>query len=202
MAGTTAERTLTQYLAENGAGWSEHDVVVSMELLIGARGGSDTVALPEAEQLLWNRYSGTVATGTAENVELARRADRRSLTETAVASVAALTADQVADHLGLRPSTIRHYRAEGRLYGFVADGKTRFPAWQFVTDGSATVPGLAIVLGALDPGLHPRSVMGFFQTPQSELVIGEVAVSPRDWLLDGGDAADVRALAAEVGRGL
>ncbi|GGF31131.1 helix-turn-helix domain-containing protein [Subtercola lobariae] len=202
MTSATTELTLQHYLADSGVAWSEHDVVASMELLIGARRGAATVALSEAEQQLWNRYSGTPVAGTPESVELGRLADRRSLTEVAVASVVALTAEQVADQLGLRASTIRHYRAEGKLYGFVADGKTRFPGWQFVNDLTAVVPGLATVLGAFEPGLHPRSVMGFFQTPQSELVIGGVAVSPRDWLLDGGDPEEVRVLAAEVGRGL
>ncbi|MCU1482704.1 MAG: hypothetical protein JWQ19_3490 [Subtercola sp.] len=192
-----APATLHEFLAQSGAVWSERDIVASITQLIGPQIASGTVDLPADERQLWAEYSGI-----SDDEELATQADRRALSETAAQSIMALTGEQVASGLGLKPSTIRHYRAENRLYAYMADGKAWFPIWQFNADLSAALPALSEVLGSLDLRLHPRSVAGFFSTVQSELVIGEVAVTPRDWLLGGGSAAEVVALASEVGLGL
>ncbi|UFS60551.1 hypothetical protein [Subtercola endophyticus] len=190
-------QTLHEFLALSGASWSERDIVASITQLIGPQTLSGTVELPADERQLWAQYSGI-----SEDEELAKQADRRALSETAAQSIMALTGEQVGVGLGLKPSTIRHYRTENRLYAYMAEGKAWFPIWQFSPDLSSALPGLAEVLGSLDARTHPRSVAGFFSTVQSELVIAEVAVSPRDWLLGGGSPAEVVALASEVGLGL
>ncbi|GAA0992492.1 hypothetical protein [Subtercola frigoramans] len=193
----THRRTLGEFLADSGASWSESDIVASMEILIGPKVQPNTVTLPKREQELWAKYSGITP-----STEASAASERRTLSETALQSVMAFTGDEVSSRLRLKPSTVRHYRLENRLYSYLADGKSRFPSWQFSSDGSSVLPGLPEVLAALDSALHPRTVMGFFSTPQSELVIDHVSVTPRDWLLGGGDPREVAVLASEVGLGM
>jgi hypothetical protein len=110
-----------------------------------------------------------------------------------------LTVAEVGAVLGISDSRVRHRVHEGALYAFKAAHQLRLPRWQF--DDGSPLPGLRVVLAALDPGLHPLEVTGFMTTPQSDLEVLENAVSPRDWLIGGGDPAAVAALGAAIGAG-
>jgi hypothetical protein len=94
----------------------------------------------------------------------------------------ALTAQQVAQNLGLTRQSIEKRRRAGKLLG-VAAGRHgyRYPVWQFTKTG--TVPGLEDVLGVLAPhdewmqtaffvGQNPR--LGN-RTPIDMLRAGEIA---------------------------
>lgn len=107
------------------------------------------------------------------------------------------TVDQVARAYGVDASRIRHRVRDGALYGARVGRSLRLPDWQFIADGQP-LPGLRSILAALPNGLHPLDVAGFMSTPQPELEVSELAVTPRDWLASGGSSDAVTALAGEL----
>jgi hypothetical protein len=46
--------------------------------------------------------------------------------------------------------------------------------------------------------MHPLAVAHWFTSPDPELTLDGVALSPRDWLLSGGDPEVVGAIAAAL----
>jgi hypothetical protein len=73
------------------------------------------------------------------------------------------------------------------LYGVPTEDGWRLPALQFAT--RAPVPGLAPVLAASPADSHPVGLLRWFTAPDVDLVVGpdQALVSPRDWLIGGGD---------------
>ncbi|HJQ45431.1 MAG TPA: DNA-binding protein [Amycolatopsis sp.] len=121
----------------------------------------------------------------------------RSVAAHAVLANSALTATAAARTLGVDASRIRHKLSAGRLAGWKDHSGWRLPAWQFTDCG--TLPGLDVVLAAV-PGDQPALVVAaFMTTPQDDLLIGDERVSPREWLLAGGDPAPAAALASTLG---
>jgi hypothetical protein len=49
--------------------------------------------------------------------------------------------------------------------------------------------------------MHPLAVARWFATPDPDLSVDDVALSPRDWLLAGGDPEAVAKIAAALGLG-
>ncbi len=80
------------------------------------------------------------------------------------------------------------------LYGFKHEGAWRVPRFQFY-DGRP-MPGVSVVFPRLLNTVTPVAVEAWFTTPTMELVMGDRPVSPRDWLLAGGDPIEVGTLAA------
>jgi hypothetical protein len=110
----------------------------------------------------------------------------------------ALTVPDLASRLGVDTSRIRQRLARHTLYG-VKDGVSwRIPLFQLDDAGRALVPGLHLV----SPhwiGAHPVEVARWFTLPHVDLEDANGAsVSPRDWLLTGGDPGIVAALAEEL----
>ena len=99
----------------------------------------------------------------------------------------ALTTKEAAEVLGVGESRIRQRLREGTLYGMKAGRENRLPAFQF--EGAKEVPGIAKVLERMDRSLHPVAVLNWFTLPNPDLYLVEEArpVSPRYWLLSGGD---------------
>ncbi|HVW39815.1 MAG TPA: DNA-binding protein [Amycolatopsis sp.] len=121
----------------------------------------------------------------------------RSVAAHAVLADSALTAAAAARALGVDPSRIRHKLAARRLTGWKDQSGWRLPAWQFADRGA--LPGLDVVLAAV-PGDQPALVVAaFMTTPQDDLLIGDERVTPREWLMAGGDPAPVAALASTLG---
>ncbi|RCW39535.1 hypothetical protein DFQ14_11620 [Halopolyspora algeriensis] len=121
----------------------------------------------------------------------------RTVAEQAVLWDTALSVAQAADRVGVDTSRIRHRVAARRLIGWKGRGGWRLPAWQF-TDNDV-LPGLETVLTAL-PGDQPALVVAnFMTTPQEDLAIGDRPVSPREWLMAGGNARRVADLASTIG---
>ncbi|GAA5170391.1 DNA-binding protein [Amycolatopsis dongchuanensis] len=121
----------------------------------------------------------------------------RAVAAHAVLAESALTVPAAADRLGVDASRVRHRLAERRLTGWKDQGGWRLPAWQFTDDG--VLPGLDTVLAALPAGQPALVVAAFMTHPQDDLVIAGEPVSPRQWLLAGGDPRPVAALAATLG---
>ncbi|MBE3637571.1 hypothetical protein [Mangrovicoccus algicola] len=101
---------------------------------------------------------------------------------------------------GVRDSRIRQRLIEGSLLGLRAvSGRDawRLPALQF--EAGRELPGLARVLKARPGAADPLAAARFLITPQPDLETGSGgAMTPRDWLILGGDPAAVAALFAQI----
>lgn len=121
----------------------------------------------------------------------------RTVAEQAVLRDTALSVNQAADRISVDSSRIRHRIGDGRLIGWKDRGGWRLPAWQF--SDSDALPGLDVVLTWM-PADQPALVLAnFMTTPQEELEIHDRPVSPREWLLAGGEPQRVAELAAAIG---
>lgn len=184
--------TLQSVLASMHLKLNAEDLVAALEAL--QRSGS-AVGLPARDPDFWAAHSGispapeTVSVGSANNAAAQILMDSSSL-----------TAAEVAENLQLSPSTVRHYKAEGKLYSYRANGRLLFPTWQFTEQGTP-LPGLADILGTLPDDLHPQAVAGFFLTPQPDLVINREAVTVAAWLQAGGSVQSVLAMASALAAG-
>jgi hypothetical protein len=112
----------------------------------------------------------------------------------------ALTVPQAARRLGVDGSRIRQQLLARQLYGIRQARGWLLPLFQFGEHG--LVPGINRVLPRLDPHLHPLSVVGWFTTPKPDLFRpgdpDEIPISPRDWLLSGGDPTIAAELADDA----
>ncbi len=121
----------------------------------------------------------------------------RTVAERAVLRDTALSVGQAATRIGVDGSRIRHRVASRHLIGWKDRGGWRLPAWQFTEDD--VLPSLETVLAAM-PADQPTLVLAnFMTTPQDDLLLGDRPVSPREWLIAGGDARRVAELASVVG---
>lgn len=111
---------------------------------------------------------------------------------------ASLGPEEVRRRLGVSGSRLRQRVQDGSLYVLSEDSSRVYPLFQFTDSG--VLPGLAEVLKALGPKPHPLVVVQFFDTPTEDLQIPGVhgPVSPRDYLVSGGDVARVVRLALDA----
>ena len=93
---------------------------------------------------------------------------------------------EFAARLELRSrETIRQYRENGRIFGWIKDSRSHYPAWQIYQ--KELLPGLAQVLAVLKAKeLRPIAIISYFLTPSYGL--GEHR--PLDMLREG-KVADV-----------
>ncbi|WP_314138525.1 hypothetical protein [uncultured Plantibacter sp.] len=106
---------------------------------------------------------------------------------------ASLSANVVAERLGLDIAELRRRTAEGQLYAFSAQDEEHYPTWQFTDDPAAPVlSGLAAVIVAFPSDMHPATIRGFMSTPQRQTRIDDVRVTPVDWLRHDGDPQVLR----------
>lgn len=120
-----------------------------------------------------------------------------SVAAKAVLAESALTVSGAATLLRIDPSRVRHRLGARRLAGWKDQNGWRLPAWQFTEDG--VLPSLEVVLAAVPEGEPALVVAAFMTTKQDDLVIAGEAVTPRQWLLAGGDPGPVVALARTLG---
>jgi hypothetical protein len=110
----------------------------------------------------------------------------------------ALTVPDLAARLGVDTSRIRQRLARHTLYGIKDGTSWRIPLFQLDDTGQALVPGLHRVAPHW-VGAHPVEVARWFTLPHVDLEDAEEeSVSPRTWLLTGGDPKVVAALAEEL----
>lgn len=111
----------------------------------------------------------------------------------------ALTTAEAAGLLGVSEGRVRQRLKYGTLYGVKAGRENRLPAFQF--EGGGEVPGVGRVVRALRQGAHPVAVQNFFTSLNPDLYLDEEEerpLSPRDWLLSGGDPGVIAPLAEEL----
>ena len=111
----------------------------------------------------------------------------------------ALTTRETAGMLGVGESRIRQRLGQGTLYGVKTGRENRLPAFQF--EGGREVPGIAEVLTRMDRSVHPVAVLNWLVHPNPDLYLDEDEagpVSPRHWLLSGGDPEVAARLAEDL----
>lgn len=154
---------------------------------------------PEAASLPQSRADILTSIGSLEAMPpVSRRASTRTALAAARIVADSLTVKDVARLLGVGESRVRQRAAEGSLFAIRARRPLRFPAFQF-TDG-AELPGWADIAPLFPNDEHPAVVERFMVSPAVDLEIDGDSVSPRDWLLSGGDPAEVAALVNHVYR--
>lgn len=125
----------------------------------------------------------------------------RAAEQYAAILASALTVSQAARRVGVDGSRVRQRLLARELYGIRERRGWLIPIFQFEAD--RLVPRLDRVLPRLDPGLHPLSVVSWFTRPHPDLYLPEDAsetpVSPREWLLAGGDPLTVVGLGEDAG---
>lgn len=118
----------------------------------------------------------------------------RTVADYAALIATSLSTSSAAEILGCNTSRIRQRIQAKTLYAFRVDGEWLIPRFQFRND--APLPGLGRVVRNLRAGLHPLKVESWFLAPNPDLTYAneDRQISPRDWLLRGGEpdvAADL-----------
>jgi len=111
----------------------------------------------------------------------------------------ALTSREAAALLGTGESRVRQRLKDGTLYGVKVGRENRLPAFQF--EGGKEVPGMGGVLRHVDRSVHPVALLNWFTLPNPDLHLDEEEermVSPRGWLLSGGDPQALVPLVEEL----
>jgi len=109
----------------------------------------------------------------------------------------ALSIPDAAARLGVDPSTVRHRLAAPSVYAVRANGAFRLPLFQFNDAIDAIIPGFGEVAPAL-ADLHPIDVFNWFTREHVDLEVEDRQVSPREWLLSGGDPDRLTGLLDEL----
>jgi excisionase family DNA binding protein len=124
----------------------------------------------------------------------------RTASKYAAISASALTVREAAVLLAVSEGRVRQKISEGRLYAIRGrNGERRLPRFQFSQGG--TIGGMQETMREVPEGVHPVSLQNFFLSPNPDLYLDaeeETPVSPRDWLLSGGDPRAVTPLAREL----
>ena len=110
----------------------------------------------------------------------------------------ALSVPELARRLGVDQSRVRQRIARHTLIAVKEGAAWRLPLFQLDDLGQQLVPGLAVVAPRL-VNVHPVAVARWFMLPHPDLVDDDGhPISPRAWLLGGGNPVEVAALADEL----
>jgi hypothetical protein len=185
--------TFEEWMATSRPSFSEGDLVAALDDMTRS---STASGLSWHDRGFWEVNSGIKDSEAAVATASASNAAARVLLDASAAS-----ADEVAKRMRLSPSTIRHYKADRKLYSYLVNGKLAFPGWQFNESGDRSIPSLENVLAVMPEDLHPQTVAGFFLTPQPDLVLHGEPVSAKEWLEAGGGDEPVVELAEGLAAG-
>lgn len=118
----------------------------------------------------------------------------RGMSRHALMVAGAVPIANAAQRLGVDPSRLRQRIKEGTLLAVRRPHGRGWliPAFQLTENGE--IPHLARVLAVAQRHLSPLSVACAFEMPDEELD----DMSPRDWLISGGDPAPVERLVAGI----
>ena len=110
------------------------------------------------------------------------------------------TTFEVAQMLGKTEGRVRQRVDERTLYGLHAASRGhKLPAFQF--EGGGEVPNIGKVIRVLPEDLHPVEVLNWFTLPNADLYLDEEEerpVSPKEWLLSGGNPEILISLAGDL----
>jgi hypothetical protein len=186
-----AAPSLDQILSRHGLRSDKAQVLEALDRSLEESLTRHRTASPSARRAALLARGGFVAAdGSRIRLVAAQAAsDYAALVETALSTA------EVAGLLGVSESRVRQVTAAHR---FVAlPGKPRrYPRWQFTDRG--VVPNLDLVLSDLDASLDPVGLWRFFVTPDPDLALEGVSISPRDWLIAGADPGRVRELLRDL----
>lgn len=166
------------------------DVVAS---LLDERAASPGVELTATEQEFLNQHGGVPRVSARVLADLDLRTAARATSEAA----RSLTRAEVAARLHRSGPAISHMAARRAIWSYPAhSGRPVYPDWQFERDH--VVPHLPHVVAAVPVGTHPITMRTFMTRPDPDLQVYGKPVSPREWLLGGGDPSPVVAAAATL----
>lgn len=185
------EDELERLLADR-LGLTRVDLITALKLLPAHRPGAAALTVDQARLL--------DGAGLGEDPQAYVEIVADSIGQTARLINSGYTAAEVAEGLGVNESRVRQRRLARTLWAVDDGGRWVYPAVQFEerTRGKPrlkVVRGLEHVLPALPADLHPSALAAFLLEPQPELVIRGRENSVREWLLSGGSAEPVLALA-------
>ncbi|MGI8762020.1 MAG: DNA-binding protein [Jatrophihabitantaceae bacterium] len=180
--------TLIEVLAPFGVGEDEFVDALSRDLR--AAPDSSASRLTDAEQSLLQEHGGITPIGDDGSVRKATL--QLSSSNLAEQTRESLSVEQAATLLVVDGSRVRHRVRDRALYAFKIGVGLRLPNWQFHRHDS--IPGLRAILAALPADLHPLEVAGFMTTADANLTVDDEPISPREWLLGGGDVRVVTEL--------
>jgi hypothetical protein len=188
--------TIGELLDRYDLGLDEADLaaVLAEALEHESRPGSVGLSPPESAFLV--AHAGV--SGDQGNERRGTQISDRAATELGGA-IRSLATRQLARAWKIDESRVRHRARDRALYGVRLGRALRFPTWQF-DENLLPLPGLPAVLNALPEGLHPIEVEGWMTSPKGDLVVDDAVTSPREWLLGGGNAAQVAHLAQAMDR--
>jgi hypothetical protein len=178
--------TLAEVLAPYGIGEDEFVEELSRDLL--AAPNSSASRLTESEATILRKHGG-ITEPVGDDQAVHKAVLRSASSSLAVQARESMSVEQAATLLLVDGSRVRHRVRDRALYGFKIGGGLRLPSWQFHRNDS--IPGLRAVLAALPADLHPLEVAGFMTTPDPDLSVADEPLSPRDWLIGGGDVGPV-----------
>jgi hypothetical protein len=186
--------TISEVLHQYGYAAPEDTVAANLAALLTPRDAHAAVDLSAADQDYLVRFSGVRTPTPGELSAL----DARTAARATVEAVAARSRSQVAALLGVDVTRVSHQTTAGDLFSYAGGrGRSVYPDWQFT--GRAVLPHLRAVLAAFPAMSHPVPVRAFMTSPDDALTMGDRAVSPREWLVGGGDPDPVIGLAATLG---
>jgi hypothetical protein len=152
----------------------------------------DPVPLSDEERAAFARFGIDTSKAMPREAMLQTEPVVRGMRRHAQMVATAVPIASAARRLGVDPSRLRQRIREGTLLA-VRRPQGRgwlIPAFQLTEGGE--IPHLARVLAAAQRHLSPLSVARAFELPHEELD----DLSPRDWLISGGDPAPVERIIA------
>lgn len=155
------------------------------------RENAPATTIPSAERVLWEDGGADFSPGAVERDAVTAGA---AFSDLVVRSVEG--DGRVAARLGVDRSRVSQRLRERSLYAFAWSDARYFPEWQFTEGG--TLPGLRDVLPALDERLHPLVVDHWFRAQSVDLLVGDVPLSPLEWLETGGNPHALAELASDL----
>lgn len=185
--------TLSELLAPYGV--LEDEFVDELSRDLRTAPDSSASRLTEFEESLLREHGGIAAT-VNDDSSVRNATLRSSSSNLAEQTRESLSVEQAAKLLMVDGSRVRHRVRDRALYAFKIGGGLRLPTWQF--DGQEPIPGLRTLITVLPAALHPLEVAGFMATPDVDLRVDERPVSPREWLVGGGDVRVVVELIGDL----
>ena len=110
-----------------------------------------------------------------------------------------LKPDEVSRRLQVTPGRVHQLISERSLYSFRLESKRLLPDFQ-LREGRL-IPNIGQVNRLLPQSMHPLGVLSWYETPNSDLPVGEGAdtvLSPLEWLESGRGVEPVKALARHL----